>query len=48
MRLPLAARIARAEMRGSFGGFVVFLACLMLGVAAIAGSARSAPRFRAG
>ncbi|MDI3338493.1 ABC transporter permease [Defluviimonas aestuarii] len=36
MSLPLAARIARREMRGGLGGFTVFLLCLMLGVAAIA------------
>ena len=36
MNLPLAARIARREMRGGLGGFIVFLLCLMLGVAAIA------------
>ncbi len=44
MSLPLAARIARREMRGGLGGFTVFLLCLMLGVAAIAavGTVRSA------
>ena len=36
MKLPLAARIARREMRGGVRGFAVFLACLALGVAAIA------------
>ena len=35
--LRLAARIARAELRGGLRGFWVFLACLALGVAAIAG-----------
>ncbi len=46
MRMPLPARIARAEMRGSLGGFAVFLICLMLGVAAIAavGTLREAIR----
>ncbi|MCB2136277.1 MAG: drug:proton antiporter, partial [Rhodobacteraceae bacterium] len=34
--LALAARIARREMRGGLSGFAVFLACLTLGVAAIA------------
>ncbi|MEQ8602760.1 MAG: FtsX-like permease family protein [Marivibrio sp.] len=35
--LPLAWRIARRELRGGLKGFRVFLACLALGVAAIAG-----------
>ena len=35
--LALAWRIARRELRGGLGGFRVFLACLALGVAAIAG-----------
>jgi putative ABC transport system permease protein len=34
--LALAWRLARRELRGGLGGFVVFLACLTLGVAAIA------------
>ncbi|MCR9222267.1 MAG: ABC transporter permease [Alphaproteobacteria bacterium] len=34
--LPLAWRIARRELRGGLKGFRVFLACLALGVAAIA------------
>ncbi len=44
MRLALAARIARRELRGGLAGFRVFLACLALGVAAIAavGLVRSA------
>lgn len=44
MRLGLALAIARREMRGGVAGFRVFLACLVLGVAAIAavGSARQA------
>jgi putative ABC transport system permease protein len=33
----LAWRLARREMRGGLAGFRIFLACLMLGVAAIAG-----------
>ncbi|MFN6979069.1 MAG: ABC transporter permease, partial [Gemmobacter sp.] len=37
MALALAARIARRELRGGLAGFRVFLACLALGVAAIAG-----------
>lgn len=36
MNLRLAARIARRELRGGLAGFRVFLACLALGVAAIA------------
>ncbi|MCC2664788.1 MAG: putative transporter, permease component [Geminicoccaceae bacterium] len=34
--LPLAWRLARRELRGGVKGFVVFLACLTLGVGAIA------------
>ena len=37
MSWALAARIARRELRGGLRGFAVFLACLALGVAAIAG-----------
>ncbi|RVV97442.1 FtsX-like permease family protein [Mesobaculum littorinae] len=36
MTLRVAARIARRELRGGLRGFRVFLACLALGVAAIA------------
>ncbi|SEQ64046.1 putative ABC transport system permease protein [Loktanella sp. DSM 29012] len=36
MSLPLAIRFARRELRGGLRGFRVFLACLALGVAAIA------------
>ena len=44
MSLPQAARLARREMRGGLRGFRLFLACLALGVAAIAavGSVRAA------
>ena len=35
--LAVAARLARRELRGGLRGFRVFLACLVLGVAAIAG-----------
>ncbi|WP_370399082.1 ABC transporter permease [Sulfitobacter sp. JB4-11] len=44
MSLDLAARFARREMRGGLKGFRLFLACLALGVAAIAavGSVRAA------
>ncbi len=34
---PLALRLARRELRGGLAGFRIFLACLTLGVAAIAG-----------
>ena len=37
MSLVVATRIARRELRGGLAGFRVFLACLILGVAAIAG-----------
>ena len=36
MSLGVAARIARRELRGGLRGFYIFLACLALGVAAIA------------
>ncbi|WP_428927989.1 ABC transporter permease [Marinibacterium sp. SX1] len=44
MSLALAARFARRELRGSFRDFRIFLACLALGVAAIAavGTVRAA------
>ncbi|WP_170333492.1 ABC transporter permease [Ruegeria arenilitoris] len=44
MSLRLSGRLARRELRGGVRGFRVFLACLALGVAAIAaiGSVRSA------
>ena len=46
MSLSVAARIARRELRGGLRGFRVFLACLALGVAAIAavGSVRDSIR----
>ena len=37
MSLAQSARIARRELRGGLGGFAIFLFCLALGVAAIAG-----------
>ena len=37
MRPALALRFARRELRGGLKGFRVFLGCLTLGVAAIAG-----------
>ena len=44
MTLGVAARLARRELRGGLRGFRIFLACLALGVAAIAavGTVRSA------
>lgn len=44
MSLGVAARMARRELRGGLRGFRIFLACLILGVAAIAavGSVREA------
>lgn len=36
MRMPLAARIAARQMRSGFEGFVVFMACVALGVMVIA------------
>ena len=36
-RYTLAFAMARRELRGGIKGFRVFMACLMLGVAAIAG-----------
>src|SRR5947207_10182243 len=35
--MSLALRLARREMRSGLGGFRLFIACLALGVAAIAG-----------
>ncbi len=44
MTLPISLRIALRELRGGLAGFGIFLACLALGVAAIAavGSVRAA------
>jgi putative ABC transport system permease protein len=44
VRIPVAVRLALRELRGGIQGFRVFLACLALGVAAIAavGSVRAA------
>ncbi|MGD0865010.1 MAG: hypothetical protein ABSA49_05590 [Rhizomicrobium sp.] len=36
-RIALAVRMARRELRGGLAGFRIFFACLVLGVAAIAG-----------
>ncbi|KQQ32202.1 glycosyl transferase family 1 [Methylobacterium sp. Leaf125] len=38
-RVPLTLRLALRELRGGLAGFTVFLACIALGVAAIAGVA---------
>jgi putative ABC transport system permease protein len=35
--LPLAFRLALREMRGGLGGFYIFILCILLGTAAIAG-----------
>src|ERR1051326_818607 len=48
MTLPLALRLARREMRGGLRGFGFFLACLALGVAAIAGVGSLAAAVEAG
>jgi putative ABC transport system permease protein len=39
LRFPLVLRLAFRELRGGLGGFGTFLACIALGVAAIAGVA---------
>jgi putative ABC transport system permease protein len=44
----LALRLARRELRGGIRGFRIFLACLMLGVATIAGVGSIAAAVRAG
>ena len=48
MRLPLAARFAARELRAGVRGFRIFLACLALGVAAIAAAGSTAEAFRRG
>lgn len=48
MNLGVAMRIARREMRGGLGGFIVFLLCLILGVAAIAAVGTVRDSIRAG
>src|SRR5262249_56833569 len=45
---PLAVRFARRELRGGVKGFRIFLACLMLGVAAIAAAGSVASSVRGG
>ncbi len=46
MRTPVAVRLALRELRGGLAGFRVFLACLALGVAAIAAVGLGAGRDR--
>ena len=46
--LALAARLMRRELRGGLRGFRIFLACLILGVAVIAGVGSLAAGIRAG
>src|SRR5438477_8958029 len=46
--MPLALRLAAREMRGGLRGFGIFLACLALGVAAIAGVGSLAASVEAG
>src|SRR4051812_30163449 len=46
-RWQLALRLARRELRGGIRGFRIFLACLMLGVAAIAAVGSLADGIRA-
>ncbi|HXP75640.1 MAG TPA: FtsX-like permease family protein [Stellaceae bacterium] len=46
--LPLAIRLMRRELRGGLRGFRIFLACLTLGVAVIAGVGSLAAGVRAG
>ena len=48
MRLPLSLRFAARELRSGVRGFRVFLACLALGVAAIAAAGSTAEAFRQG
>ena len=46
--MPLALRLALRELRSGVRGFRIFLACLALGVAAIAAAGSTAEAFRAG
>ena len=46
--LLLAARLARRELRAGLRGFGVFVACLALGVAAVAGSKSLSAAYLAG
>src|ERR1700675_2757789 len=46
--IPLSLRFAAREMRAGVRGFRIFLACLALGVAAIAAAGSTAEAFRQG
>ena len=48
MTLPLSARFALRDLRGGLKGFRIFLACLTLGVTAIAGVGSLGSAIRAG
>ncbi len=48
MRLPLSIRFAGRELRSGVRGFGIFLACLALGVAAMAAAGSTAEAFRRG
>ena len=48
MAIPLSLRFAAREMRAGVRGFRIFLACLALGVAAIAAAGSTAEAFRQG
>jgi len=48
MTLPLSLRFAARELRAGVKGFRIFLACLALGVAAIAAASSTAEAFRQG
>ena len=48
MKLPLSLRFAGRELRAGVRGFRIFLACLALGVAAIAAASSTAEAFRRG
>ncbi len=48
MSLPLSFRFAARELRSGVAGFRIFLACLALGVAAIAAAGSTAEAFRQG
>jgi putative ABC transport system permease protein len=48
LKLPLSLRFAGRELRAGVKGFRIFLACLALGVAAIAAASSTAEAFRRG
>jgi putative ABC transport system permease protein len=48
MRTPLSLRLAARELRSGVAGFRIFLACLAVGVAAIAAAGSTAEAFRRG